>query len=179
MKSRRSFIKEMLLIGIASGLSLMSKVVSLTGAAKTPKWTMIIDLNKCIACGLCVMACTRENTSYMGVEIPLESRTRIYIVEWNGEKIPMHILCRQCTDAPCVSVCPTGASHKTAEGIVLIDHDLCIGCKYCLSVCPFDARYINEDLKAADKCTWCYHRIIKGLQPACVCLLYTSPSPRD
>lgn len=77
-------------------------------------------------------------------------------------------LCNQCTHPACVQVCPTGATYKTADGVVLIDHTYCIGCQYCVQACPYGVRYFNEDKGVTDKCTWCYHRITKGLQPACV-----------
>ncbi len=77
-------------------------------------------------------------------------------------------LCNQCTHPACVQVCPTGATYRTEDGVVLIDHDYCIGCRYCVQACPYGARYFDEDRGVSDKCNWCYHRITKGLQPACV-----------
>jgi len=77
-------------------------------------------------------------------------------------------LCNQCTHPPCVQVCPVGATYKCKDGVVLIDHDYCIGCRYCVQACPYGARFFNEEDQVSDKCTWCYHRITKGLQPACV-----------
>jgi len=77
-------------------------------------------------------------------------------------------LCNQCTHPACVQVCPVGATYKAADGVVLIDHEYCIGCRYCVQACPYGARYFNEAKGVTDKCTWCYHRITKGLQPACV-----------
>jgi len=77
-------------------------------------------------------------------------------------------LCNQCTHPACVQVCPTGATYKTKDGVVLIDHTYCIGCQYCVQACPYGARFFNEEYGVTDKCTWCYHRITKGLQPACV-----------
>jgi len=77
-------------------------------------------------------------------------------------------LCNQCTHPPCVQVCPTGATYKTVDGVVLIDHKYCIGCQYCVQACPYGARFFNYEKHVTDKCTWCYHRITKGLQPACV-----------
>jgi tetrathionate reductase subunit B len=77
-------------------------------------------------------------------------------------------LCNQCTHPPCVQVCPVGATFRTADGVVVIDHTYCIGCQYCVQACPYGARFFNEELRVTDKCTWCYHRITKGLQPACV-----------
>jgi len=77
-------------------------------------------------------------------------------------------LCNHCTHPACVQVCPTGATYKTEDGVVVIDHTYCIGCQYCVQACPYGARYFNEEKGVTDKCTWCYHRITKGLQPACV-----------
>ncbi|MEO8653827.1 MAG: 4Fe-4S dicluster domain-containing protein [Ramlibacter sp.] len=77
-------------------------------------------------------------------------------------------LCNQCTHPACVQVCPVGATYKTKDGVVLIDHEYCIGCRYCVQACPYGARYFDEERGVSDKCTWCYHRITKGLEPACV-----------
>ena len=77
-------------------------------------------------------------------------------------------LCNQCTHPACVQVCPVGATYKTKDGVVLVDQDYCIGCRYCVQACPYGARYLHPTKGVADKCTWCYHRITRGLQPACV-----------
>lgn len=77
-------------------------------------------------------------------------------------------LCNQCERPPCVQVCPVGATYRTKDGVVLIDHDYCIGCQYCVQACPYGARIFNFEHGVTDKCTWCYHRITKGLLPACV-----------
>ncbi len=77
-------------------------------------------------------------------------------------------LCNQCERPPCVQVCPVGATYRTRDGVVLIDHDYCIGCQYCVQACPYGVRIFNHANGVTDKCTWCYHRITKGLQPACV-----------
>ena len=85
-------------------------------------------------------------------------------------------LCMQCEDSPCTAVCPVGATYRTADGVVLVDARRCIGCGYCVVACPYGARHIvpaGESSPSgipgvADKCTWCYHRISRGQQPACV-----------
>jgi tetrathionate reductase subunit B len=77
-------------------------------------------------------------------------------------------LCNQCENPPCVQVCPVGATYQTAEGISLVDKKWCIGCGYCIMACPYGMRFFHPVHKVADKCTFCYHRIAKGLKPACV-----------
>ena len=77
-------------------------------------------------------------------------------------------LCNHCTHPACVQVCPTGATYKTPDGFVVIDHKYCIGCQYCVQACPYGARFFNHAKGVTDKCTWCYHRVVKGLMPACV-----------
>jgi Fe-S-cluster-containing dehydrogenase component len=81
--------------------------------------------------------------------------------------------CNHCDNPPCVSCCPTGASHvHDAGGVVLVDADKCIGCKGCVASCPYGARFIHPD-GYADKCTFCIHRVEQGLQPACVAVCPT------
>jgi len=65
-------------------------------------------------------------------------------------------------------VCPVGASFRTPDGVVLVDSERCIGCGYCVQACPYGSRFLDERTGCAHKCTWCYHRITKGLKPACV-----------
>ena len=81
--------------------------------------------------------------------------------------------CNHCDEPPCVTCCPTGASHVAQPGnVVLVTHDKCIGCKACLASCPYDARFINPE-GYADKCTFCHHRTSKGEDPACVAVCPT------
>ncbi len=77
-------------------------------------------------------------------------------------------ICNHCENPSCVQVCPVGATFKAEDGTVLIDHDYCIGCRYCIQACPYGARFFNAEQNVSEKCTWCYHRITKGLMPACV-----------
>ncbi len=93
---------------------------------------------------------------------------------WKSFFVPK--LCNQCENPPCVTVCPVGATYTTEDGVVLVDQKHCIGCRYCVQACPYGARYVLPEsaethfgqVKVVDKCTWCYHRIHKGLVPACV-----------
>ncbi len=84
-------------------------------------------------------------------------------------------LCMQCENPPCTWVCPVSATYRTVDGVVLVDQDRCIGCGYCLQACPYGARYMvpagttspRGVAGVVDKCTFCYHRITRGMQPAC------------
>ena len=77
-------------------------------------------------------------------------------------------LCNQCENPPCVQVCPVGATYQTPDGVVLVDRTWCIGCGYCIMGCPYGVRFFHPVHRTAEKCNFCYHRITKGLQPACV-----------
>ena len=77
-------------------------------------------------------------------------------------------MCNHCRNTPCVQVCPVGASYQTKDGLVLVDATRCIGCGYCVQACPYGSRYIHPETHVAGKCTWCFHRITKGMLPACV-----------
>ena len=77
-------------------------------------------------------------------------------------------LCNQCDKPPCVQVCPVGATYQTADGVVLVDRKWCIGCGYCIMACPYGMRFFHPQYHVAEKCNFCYHRINKGMKPACV-----------
>lgn len=77
-------------------------------------------------------------------------------------------LCNQCENPPCVQVCPVGATFQAPDGVVLVDRKWCIGCGYCIMACPYGVRFFHPILKVAEKCTFCYHRISKGMDTACV-----------
>jgi Fe-S-cluster-containing dehydrogenase component len=131
------------------------------------RYIMVIDTRRCVGCNDCVVACKTENN------VP-EGYCRDWITETVSGKFPTLSLeirterCNHCANPPCVTCCPTGASHVHERGgVVLVTHDECIGCKACLASCPYDARFIHPE-GYADKCTFCIHRVEKGQDPACV-----------
>jgi Fe-S-cluster-containing dehydrogenase component len=130
------------------------------------RYAFAIDTRRCVGCNACVLACKAENNlPDEGFRCWIESETK-----GTYPNLAMEIRsqrCEQCSDAPCVSNCPTGASFYGSGGTVLVDKDLCTGCKACIAACPYDARYIHPQ-GYADKCTFCLHRVGKGLSPACV-----------
>lgn len=127
----------------------------------------VIDQRKCIGCHACTVACKMEN------EVPLGSfRTWVKYVEKgefpNTRRQFSVMRCNHCSDAPCVTICPTSALYTRHDGIVDVDNRRCIGCKSCMAACPYDAIYLDPDDHTAAKCHYCAHRVGIGLQPACV-----------
>ncbi len=150
-------------------------------------WGMIIDVSKCIGCGNCVRACAAENQVPKGyfrtwveryqvgedlsrprVESPNGALDGFPPLQDTGLKafyVPK--LCNQCADSPCVQVCPVGATFVSPDGVVLVDKEYCLGCRYCVQACPYGCRYVHPETETVDKCSLCYHRITKGLTTAC------------
>jgi Fe-S-cluster-containing dehydrogenase component len=134
------------------------------------RYAIVLDASKCIDCKACTIACKMENNVPKG---PYSYRIWVAEEPYKGHypNIKRSFLpsqCQQCSNPPCVHVCPTKASYQTEDGVVLVDHDKCILCKYCMTACPYDARYESENVHAIDKCTFCYHRLPEGREPACV-----------
>jgi len=136
------------------------------------RFGMVIDTVRCVGCMDCVAACKTENS------VP-EGYNRDWIVQdvlGTFPTLTMEIRterCNHCDNSPCVSCCPTGASHvHEFGGVVLVTKEMCIGCKACMAACPYDARFVHPD-GYADKCTFCIHRVEKGLDPACVAVCPT------
>ena len=161
-------------------------------------WGMVIDLQKCVGCDSCTVACKSENRTPPGVSY------NVVMEEEHGEypdttrtNVPRP--CMQCENPSCVQVCPVSATYKMENGIVNIDYDRCIGCRYCMISCPYGARALDfgegyddevmgsgeitspeygvdrgsrEDGKSpqynARKCSFCYHRLGRDEEPACV-----------
>ncbi|MFK7936603.1 MAG: 4Fe-4S dicluster domain-containing protein, partial [Saprospiraceae bacterium] len=131
------------------------------------KLGFVIDNRKCIGCHACTTACKSEHDVPVGV-----NRTWVKQVE-KGEfpdtrRLFSVMRCNHCTDAPCVTICPTEALFFREDGIVDFDKDRCIGCKSCMQACPYDALYIDPQTHTAAKCNYCAHRVDVGLEPACV-----------
>ncbi|WP_088187225.1 4Fe-4S dicluster domain-containing protein [Desulfosporosinus sp. FKA] len=134
----------------------------------TVRMGFVIITSRCIDCDACMVACRAEN------DVPI-GKTRNWVkssgVQGEFPKVKEVFQpgnCMHCDHPPCVSVCPTGASQKRPDGIVIVEASKCIGCKYCLTACPYDARFANPETGKADKCTFCLQRLEQGLKPACV-----------
>jgi len=157
-----------------------------------PTWGMVFDLRRCIGCNACAVACKQENS------LPSEVYFTKTLSEVTGEypntkRMYIPTICNHCAEPACERVCPTGATYKRADGIVMVDHEVCIGCGSCIVACPYDTRTILEkhhlekglfkDGRITDfekqgytrwtagtavKCTFCHERVDGGLDPACV-----------
>lgn len=131
------------------------------------RYGMLINVKKCVGCYGCRVACQMQNS------LPPEEAFIKFHEKEEGTfpNVSYQIFptqCMHCEDAPCVEVCPTGASYKREDGIVLVDHDKCIGCKYCMVACPYDARVVNEETGVVEKCRFCVEEVEQGNQPICV-----------
>jgi Fe-S-cluster-containing dehydrogenase component len=165
-----------------------------------------LDISRCIGCRRCVYACVDENNQSRGPQIhwitvlEMDKRTGVDLRHANAfyspEKVPQPdkfyfpVACQQCERPPCVKTCPVGATWKEPDGIVTIDYDWCIGCRCCMSACPYGARHfnwtnpglasdaINPETEylgnrprmkgVVEKCTFCLQRVRHGRYPACV-----------
>lgn len=157
---------------------------------------MVIDLSRCIGCWSCAVGCKLENDEPIGIwwnRILTTGGKEIDTPSGNYPDVRMTYLpinCQHCNNAPCVRVCPVAALRKRDDGIVFLDWDRCIGCRYCLIACPYGIPAFNwhppvqapdqsqvrigapevpvRKLGVAEKCTFCFHRVDKGLfTPKC------------
>lgn len=195
-RSRREFLsstgKYLVLTAVAAE-ALAGEEVGADGQEPRYKtadhwWGMMLDVSKCIGCGSCVRACKAEN------DVP-DDRFRTWVERYHvheddmehpkvespggaldsfppatdtdGKWFYVPKMCNHCAHSPCVQVCPVGATFETPDGVVLVDQDYCLGCRYCVQACPYGCRYIDPRTETVDKCSLCYHRITKGLTTAC------------
>jgi molybdopterin-containing oxidoreductase family iron-sulfur binding subunit len=182
-------------LALAGGLGLIKRPSSTTqgqqrseeqhGKKTDRQWAMVIDLRRCDGCKECTGAC--QNAHYLPND---HEWIKVYEVESeNGSKVFMPRPCMQCENAPCLKVCPVRATFKSEQGVILVDQDLCIGCRICMAACPYEARFFNywEQAKppgpfdnpmpefpvpqtrgTVGKCVFCVHYIEFGRLPACV-----------
>jgi len=119
---------------------------------------IVVDHAKCTGCRLCELVCS---VVHHGVSNPEKSRIRI--IKWESEGVYVPTVCQQCEDAPCMTACPHKAIFRDADtDAVLIDYSKCIGCRFCVAVCPFGAMVYNSAEKKVFKCDLC------GGNPQCV-----------
>lgn len=127
----------------------------------------LVDSDRCIGCHSCEMACK----NYYRLD-PVIRWRRVYQLPENAMPVPgryfMSLACNHCARPECVRVCPVGAYSKREDGIVVQDHDRCIGCRMCTMACPYQVPQFNEQQKKVEKCNFCQERIDRGEQPVCV-----------
>ncbi|HXF85630.1 MAG TPA: 4Fe-4S dicluster domain-containing protein [Anaerolineales bacterium] len=180
--SRRDFLKLTALgAAIAAGMRTI-KHTSASGEAPKGKhqWAMVIDQSKCTGCNYCTLACQANNDINPAIQW-----NKVLEVGTVGEKkVFLPRPCMHCKKAPCVEVCPVGASYYRDDGIVMMDYDKCIGCRYCQVACPYEARSFNWEKFTGEnpavpqwgtptverrprgvpeKCSFCYQIIDRGL----------------
>jgi molybdopterin-containing oxidoreductase family iron-sulfur binding subunit len=152
-------------------------------ASSRNRWGLLIDVDRCVdGCTACVQACFDEN-GVQGHGRPATDAQWIRKVtvkdRRTGVTQSFPVMCQHCESPPCVDVCPTGASFRRADGIVLVDKHICIGCRYCMMACPYKARsFLHEDAHdqksyaprgkgTVESCTLCVHRVDTDRIPAC------------
>jgi molybdopterin-containing oxidoreductase family iron-sulfur binding subunit len=193
---RRNFVKAGALIsaGAAGAYALplvtafKSRAAGEAALAARLRWGMVIDLTKCPAdCTACVDACRKENNVVShgdprwDVHRIRKVTMRSTLAAGQAEK-SVPLLCNHCDEPPCAMVCPVQATYKRDDGIVIVDPHRCMGCRYCMVACPYNARYFNfrenpgqsnpnqpkRSHGVAESCTLCAHLLDRGGRPACV-----------
>ena len=192
---RRQFLKASGILLVAGsgirGLSLSAESRESKGgrgSAHKKRWAMGIDLTKCVPeCELCITACRKENNvAFFGDErLDVHWVRKAFVKKKqvpNAPETPVLLMCNHCDNPPCASVCPVQATTQREDGIVIVDPHRCMGCRYCMVACPYNARFFNykenpartnkklpkRSFGVAESCTFCAHRIDVGKQPACV-----------
>ena len=187
--SRRDTVTGMLsALVVAHGVFLLSKVAIAKPddqpVSRAIRWGLLIDVTKCAeGCSSCVDACRKEH-GWTGFGRPATDPQwirKLFLKDRiTGHTVSLPIMCQHCEFPPCVDVCPTGASFRRADGIVLVDRHICIGCRYCMMACPYNARsFVHETPNnqqphtprgkgCVESCTLCAHRIDRDQPLACV-----------
>jgi len=185
LEERRRFLRlGFKITGVLAGGSILSLVPvksvrsELLGAGVVgtytyePHYAMLIYKDKCIDCERCLKACKQtNNVPQYGYRIAILGRKKTGIAASKMIREFLPVLCNQCNKPPCVRVCPTKATFKDKKnGIVMMNESLCIGCKACMTACPYNARYYNRDTESVDKCDFCLRRRLQNDKsiPACV-----------
>ena len=191
--NRRDFLKQAgwTVLGgglLAAAVELPAGKAQASAGDRSHVYGFVVDTTKCIGCGKCVGACRVENRvpgdfyrtwverytiftdGTVDVDSPHGGEKGASALKKTGIDRSFFVpkLCNHCKEPNCVQVCPVGATYVSRDGVVLVDDKHCVGCGYCIQACPYSARFINPETRVADKCTWCYHRVVKGLKPACV-----------
>ncbi|WP_427835333.1 cytochrome c nitrite reductase Fe-S protein [Actinobacillus pleuropneumoniae] len=169
--TRRDFVSGAGAIAVVASTGLATSVTLATEKEeKKIRYAMVHDETSCIGCTACMDACRTTNKVPEGVSRLEIIRSEPYGEFPNVEYEFFRQSCQHCTNAPCVAVCPTGASFVDPEtGIVDVHSDLCVGCQYCIAVCPYRVRFIHPEKKSADKCNFCRDtNLAEGKHPACV-----------
>lgn len=135
------------------------------------KGMIVVRVDRCLGCKSCEMACAVEHSEskdlYKAIHEAPRPRARVSVQQGAGFAVPLQ--CRHCEDAPCIEICPTNALNRAdKDSPVIIDHDLCIGCKWCILACPFGVIYLDEENRIIAKCDQCFERVGRGEKPACV-----------
>ncbi|MBR2836286.1 MAG: 4Fe-4S dicluster domain-containing protein [Coriobacteriales bacterium] len=129
---------------------------------------LVVDLDKCIGCHACEVACKTEHDIALGVKWNFVPQVGPMGTFPNLSQYWLPLQCQQCENAPCIEVCPTGASYRSEDGVVLIDQETCIGCQLCMDACPYKVRSYDDTLNVVQKCTLCKELTDQGEKPACV-----------
>ena len=135
------------------------------------KRMLVVKADRCLGCKSCEIACAVEHSAsrelFQAIREEIVPRTRVHVGQGEGFAVPLQ--CRQCEDAPCVTVCPTAALYRAnADSPVILNHDLCIGCTWCVLACPFGVITLDAQSGVIVKCDQCFERVERGILPACV-----------